>query len=632
MPSTRDETHASCKYSQDPHAEPRCLSPPPESDSEFSQTGHVCELGTISTEEQPSNFLMENDFRPMIKDTIKPSLIETDLFPQHVNTIGRDISQTLEAKLSTNASDAEQLCSVQRPARKFTINDSYDMENYFAVSTESKTGDRDEYIDIVGSENGNDSSVVDLIEYKHVACYSNKTGTDDCFKQGSDDTQLGSQVDVKIMRRQQSRTSHASDSASEHAETNILQTDSTISPAQRDGFVSNPYFAGSSDTVPIIIKLREENHESCDEYKRFRCLKNVPSSIAHSQMNELSQLEGSRGNDSMANQTDCKTGCNGNSTYGDYNSCIDSIQSVSLVQDTKESRPTTKPSKSEISILTPEPSFSRLKVKQQQPNHDDLKLFEDNSNPRTNTSRCHEKCQTSMTSCIHMQQIESASTTVDGGARTIFADCYSSPSISSSHGTPSFATHPCVSNSSRQPCHFENRINMHDSCQVFASYAPLIESWMPREHETRSWYFGRMSQGATERLLLEKARDSAFVVRRSWNHVFQFYFSLRFKNQVFHVSIRWEPIKEKFIVGHSFMFCSIVDAVHFFQKNGLPREDGTLIPVGDGFGVHGLEDSVGLADATAFGTYRPRLVTKIKRNHNSCDDSTHLTRAKPAMS
>ena len=140
---------------------------------------------------------------------------------------------------------------------------------------------------------------------------------------------------------------------------------------------------------------------------------------------------------------------------------------------------------------------------------------------------------------------------------------------------------------------------------------------MPTAHEQCVWYFGQMSTHAAERLLMEKAHESVFVLRQPPNGAeTSFVLSVRGASKVHHLSIVWHDAFEAFSLQGKARFPTLQDLVRHFRKHPVLYDARVPLLLGEGYGTRGLTMSQQTQHQHGGAQQRRRLYPLKKSPHS----------------
>ncbi|XP_043937724.1 1-phosphatidylinositol 4,5-bisphosphate phosphodiesterase gamma-2 isoform X2 [Protopterus annectens] len=102
----------------------------------------------------------------------------------------------------------------------------------------------------------------------------------------------------------------------------------------------------------------------------------------------------------------------------------------------------------------------------------------------------------------------------------------------------------------------------------------------PNPHESKEWYYGNLSRGEAEEMLMRIPRDGAFLIRKR-EEPNSFAITFRAEGKVKHCRIQQEG--NLYVLGTSAYFESLVELVNYYQKHQLYRKMKLRYPVTEEF-------------------------------------------------
>ncbi|XP_012868155.1 PREDICTED: 1-phosphatidylinositol 4,5-bisphosphate phosphodiesterase gamma-2 [Dipodomys ordii] len=98
----------------------------------------------------------------------------------------------------------------------------------------------------------------------------------------------------------------------------------------------------------------------------------------------------------------------------------------------------------------------------------------------------------------------------------------------------------------------------------------------PNPHESKPWYYGQLSRGEAEDMLMRVPRDGAFLIRRR-EGTDSYAITFRARGKVKHCRISRDG--RHFVLGTSAYFESLVELVSYYEKHALYRKMRLRYPV-----------------------------------------------------
>nr|2EOB_A Chain A, 1-phosphatidylinositol-4,5-bisphosphate phosphodiesterase gamma 2 [Rattus norvegicus] len=98
----------------------------------------------------------------------------------------------------------------------------------------------------------------------------------------------------------------------------------------------------------------------------------------------------------------------------------------------------------------------------------------------------------------------------------------------------------------------------------------------PNPHESKPWYYDRLSRGEAEDMLMRIPRDGAFLIRKR-EGTDSYAITFRARGKVKHCRINRDG--RHFVLGTSAYFESLVELVSYYEKHALYRKMRLRYPV-----------------------------------------------------
>ncbi|CAL1530188.1 unnamed protein product [Lymnaea stagnalis] len=132
--------------------------------------------------------------------------------------------------------------------------------------------------------------------------------------------------------------------------------------------------------------------------------------------------------------------------------------------------------------------------------------------------------------------------------------------------------------------------------ETFATLSELVQYYMENQEQLKEkngtviklkypmasvdptperWFHGHLTGREAERLLLEKGKNSSFLVRESQSKPGDFVISVRCEDRVTHVKIRCQG--SKYDVGGGELFDSLSELVEHYKKSPMVETSGTVV-------------------------------------------------------
>ncbi|GFR93727.1 tyrosine-protein phosphatase non-receptor type [Elysia marginata] len=122
--------------------------------------------------------------------------------------------------------------------------------------------------------------------------------------------------------------------------------------------------------------------------------------------------------------------------------------------------------------------------------------------------------------------------------------------------------------------------------ETFATLSELVQFYMENQQlkeknvasidpTPERWFHGHLTGRAAEALLMEKGKNSSFLVRESQSKLGDFVISVRCDDRVTHVKIRCQG--NKYDVGGGEKFLSLTELVEHYKKSPMVETSGTVV-------------------------------------------------------